>query len=127
MQRGERGTVPHGPTRRGDAMATSSRSRGGGNAAYQRLAKSIDSASDAAKSLSGTLSKDGKSLLKNVEKQLKDARKDLDKNGRKLLDEIESRLAQARGTGRSTAKRSTTGRSTTKRSTARRSTAKAST
>src|SRR3954454_615574 len=125
MQRGERGTVPHGPTRRGDAMATSSRSRGGGNAAYQRLAKSIDSASDAAKSLSGNLSKDGRALLKNVENQLKDARKDLDKNGRKLLDEIEQRLAQARGSGRSTAKRSTS-RATTKRSTARRSTAKKS-
>src|SRR3954470_19732113 len=112
MQRGERGTVPHGPTRRGDAMATSSRSRGGGNAAYQRLAKSIDSASDAARSLSGNLSKDGRALLRNVEKQLKDARKALDKNGRKLLDELEQRIAAARsaatpsrGSGRSTAKR----------------------
>ena len=53
-------------------MPTTSRrtGRGGSNAAYQRLQKSIDSASDAAKSLSGTLSKDGRALLKYVEKQL---------------------------------------------------------
>ena len=106
MHGDERGTVPQGQARRGDH---GNHEQGGGRGQQRRVSAplEIDRRCERCGEVVQRHAEQGwRALLRNVEKQLKDARKDLDKNGRKLLEEIEQRLAQARGTTTSrTAKR----------------------
>src|SRR5436305_14088896 len=51
--------------------------RGKGHTALDRLTKSVDAAKDALKDLRGEMGRSGSGLLKDLDKQLKDARKSL--------------------------------------------------
>jgi hypothetical protein len=123
------------------ARSRTTRARGsqkkGGHAAINRLNTSLDSANKAIGDLRGDLGRGGRDLVKNVEKLIKDARKEgekLNKSLRAELDQLQERLRPGSGrtkrpAGRSRAsasKRSTTAkRSTAARSGARRTKAKA--
>src|SRR3954453_7984634 len=100
-------------------------------AALKRLEKSLGSAQDALKALRNDVGRDtsagARSIYKDLEKFVRDARRDSGKLGTALqrdLDKAQKKLAagaKKAAPGRSSA-RKTTARSTAKRSTARRST-----
>jgi len=92
--------------------------RGKGHTALDRLTKSVDAAQDALKDLRGELGRGGSSVLRDLDKQLTDARKSLrgtSKSVLKDLDDLQQKLP-----GRGGAKKSTTTRKSS--STARKST-----
>jgi hypothetical protein len=86
--------------------------RGKGHTALDRLTKSVDAAQDALKDLRGEMSKGGSSVLRDVDKQLKDARKGLRGTSRSVLkdlDGLQQKLVSA-APGRGGAKKSSTAR-----------------
>jgi len=91
--------------------------RGKGHTALDRLTKSVDAAQDALKDLRGQMSTGGSSALKELDKQLKDARKSLrgtSKSVLKDLDDLQQKLPGRGGAKKSTTtKRSTTARKST--------------
>ena len=101
-------------------------------AAVARLNKALDSAQDALNTLRKDLSKgagsSAKGLYKDLEKRVRDVRRDSGKFGKALQKDLEQ-LADAAKQARpgSSAKRKPASRSKAKRSTAKRSTAKRST
>jgi hypothetical protein len=106
--------------------------RGKGHTALDRLTKSVDAAQDALKDLRGEMSKGGSGILKDVDKQLKDARKSLRGHSKSVLKDLEELQQKLPGRGAakksSTTRKSTTSRSGTARkaSSATRSTARKS-
>ena len=89
--------------------------RGKGHTALDRLTKSVDAAQDALKDLRGEMSKGSSSVLKDVDKQLREARKNLrgaSKSVLKDLDGLQQRISSA-APGRGGAKKSTTARKST--------------
>ena len=106
--------------------------RGKGHTALDRLTKSVDAAQDALKDLRGEMSKGGSGILKDVDKQLKDARKSLRGHSKSVLKDLEELQQKLPGRGpakkSSTTRKSTTSRSGTARkaSSATRSTARKS-
>src|SRR5919198_2478344 len=63
--------------------------RGKGHTALDRLTKSVDAAQDALKDLRGEMSKGGSGILKDVDKQLKDARKSLRGASKSVIKDLE--------------------------------------
>jgi hypothetical protein len=63
--------------------------RGKGHTALDRLTKSVDAAQDALKDLRGEMSKGSSTILKDVDKQLKDARKGLRGASKSVLKDLE--------------------------------------
>jgi hypothetical protein len=104
------------PKRSGSSTRRASTAkRGKGQVALDKLTKSVDAAQDALKDLRGEMSKGSSSILKDVDKQLKDARKGLrgaSKNVLKDLEGLQQKVASA-APGRSGAKKSTTARKST--------------
>ena len=82
--------------------------RGKGHTALDRLTKSVDSAQDALKDLRGEMSKGGSGILKDVDKQLKDARKTLRGHSKSVLKDLEG--LQQKLPGRGGAKKASTAR-----------------
>jgi predicted nucleic acid-binding Zn-ribbon protein len=127
------------PKRSGSSTRrTSTAKRGKGHTALDRLTKSVDAAQDALKDLRGEMSRGSAGLLKDIDKQLKDARKNLrgaSKSVIKDLEELQQKVtpgakkSSSRGTSRSTggAKRSTARKSTARSSSSRASSARKST
>src|SRR6476469_6716714 len=76
-----------------------------GNAAYHTLQESLDAAASAAKLLRGDLGTNGRDRLRDVERLVRDAQRDLRRSGKHLLSELQSLAEQA-----STATTSTSGR-----------------
>jgi hypothetical protein len=102
-------------------------------AALRRLNKSLDSAQDALAALSREVGKDvsggARDLHKNLQKFIKEARRDSGKLSRALqrdIERLQKRLASSSSGRASTrsAGRKAPGRSTAKKATARRTTAK---
>ncbi len=119
------------PKRSGSSnRRASTAKRGKGHSALDRLTKSVDAAQDALKELRGEMSKGSSGVLKDIDKQLKDARKNLrgaSKSVLKDLEELQSKLTSgtSRGAKKSTSSaRKTSGSSARKTSgsTARKST-----
>ena len=106
------------PKRSGSSTRRASTAkRGKGHTALDRLTKSVDAAQAALKDLRGEMSKGSSSLLKDVDKQLKDAHKGLrgaSKNVLKDLDGLQQKVASA-APRRGGAKKSTTARKSTAR------------
>ncbi|HEY1597833.1 MAG TPA: hypothetical protein VGF74_20710 [Thermoleophilaceae bacterium] len=98
--------------------------RGKGHTALDRLTNSVDAAQDALKDLRGELGRNSSGILKDVDKQLKDARKGLrgaSKSVIKDLEGLQQKVASSvpsRGGAKkaSTAKKSTARKSTSSRS-----------
>ena len=119
-------------TRKSPARSRTTRARStqrkGGHPALNRLNTSLDSANKAIGDLRGDLGRGGRDLVKNVEKLIKDARKEGDKLNKSLrteLDQLQERLRPGSGRARkSTGRSRTAAASRAKRSgaTARRST-----
>jgi hypothetical protein len=89
--------------------------RGKGHTALDRLTKSVDAAQDALKDLRGEMSKGSSGVLKDVDKQLRDARKNLRGASKSVLQDLEGlqqRISSA-APGRGGAKKSTTARKST--------------
>src|SRR5262249_29291085 len=63
--------------------------RGKGHTALDRLTKSVDAAQDALKDLRGEMAKGSSSVLKDVDKQLKGARKSLRSSSKSVLKDLE--------------------------------------
>jgi hypothetical protein len=85
--------------------------RGKGHTALDRLTKSVDAAQDALKDLRGQMSKGGSGVLKDLDKQLKDARKSLRGSSKSVLNDLEGLQQKLPGVGG--AKKSTTARKST--------------
>jgi flagellar hook-basal body complex protein FliE len=104
--------------------------RGKGHTALDRLTKSVDAAQDALKDLRGEMGKGGSGILKDVDKQLKDARKSLRTHSKSVLKDLEGLQEKLPGVGgakkSSSSRKSTSSRSSTARkaSSASRSTAR---
>ena len=94
--------------------------RGKGHTALDRLTKSVDAAQDALKDLRGEMSKGSTGILRDVDKQLKDARKSLRSTSKSVLKDLEG--LQSKLPGRGGAKKASTSRA----SSARKSTPRAS-
>ena len=98
-------------------------------AAIKRLNKSLDGAQDALASLGKEVSKDlgagGRDLYKNIQRFVKDARRDSGKLSRALgrdIEQLQKRLAsssQTKPPSRTGTRRKAAGRSTAKRTTSR--------
>jgi hypothetical protein len=95
--------------------------RGKGHTALDRLTESVDAAQDALKDLRGEMSRSSSGVLKDVDKQLKDARKGLRGASKSVLKDLEglqqkvASSVSSRGGAKkaSTAKKSTTARKST--------------
>src|SRR5256885_9738933 len=108
------------PKRSGSTTGRASAAkRGKGHTALDRLTKSVDAAQDALKDLRGQMSTGSSGVLKDVDKQLKDARKGLRGASKSVLKDLEG-LQEKLTPGKSTS-RSSGG---AKRSTARKTTAR---
>ena len=112
------------PKRSGStSRRASTAKRGKGHTALDRLTKSVDAAQDALKDLRGEMSKGGSGILKDVDKQLKDARKSLRSHSKSVIKDLEglqqkiASAAPSRGGAKKTssARKSTTSRSGTAR------------
>ena len=103
------------PKRSGSSTRRASTAkRGKGQTALDRLTKSVDAAQDALKDLRGEMSKGSTSILKDVDKQLKDARKGLRGASKSVLADLEglqSKVASAVPSRGGTKKASTTRKS----------------
>ena len=101
------------PKRSGSSTRRASTAkRGKGHTALDRLTKSVDAAQDALKDLRGQMSKGSSSILKDVDQQLKDARKGLrgaSKSVLKDLEGLQSKVASA-APGRGGTKKASTAR-----------------
>jgi hypothetical protein len=96
-------------------------SRGGGSAPLDRLGDSIDAAQDALKDVRGELSKGGRDLLKDLDRLLHDARKNLRGARRTLTKDLDEVQKAAAGKRRPSPRRGTAKRTTpAKRTTAKR-------
>jgi predicted nucleic acid-binding Zn-ribbon protein len=116
------------PKRSGSSTRrTSTAKRGKGHTALDRLTKSVDAAQDALKDLRGEMSRGSAGLLKDIDKQLKDARKNLRGASKSVIKDLEELQQKVTPGAKKPASRSTS-RSTggAKRSTARKSTARSS-
>ena len=85
--------------------------RGKGHTALDRLTKSVDAAQDALKDLRGEMSKGGSGILKDVDKQLKDARKSLRGHSKSVIKDLEE--LQQKLPGRGGAKKTSSARKST--------------
>jgi predicted nucleic acid-binding Zn-ribbon protein len=90
------------PKRSGSSTRRASTAkRGKGHTALDRLTKSVDAAQDALKDLRGEVSKGSSGVLKDIDKQLKDARKNLRGASKSVLKDLEGLQTKlASGTGR---------------------------
>jgi hypothetical protein len=110
------------PKRSGSSTRRASTAkRGKGHTALDRLTKSVDAAQDALKDLRGEMSKGSSGVLKDIDKQLKDARKNLRGASKSVLKDLEGLQSKiASSTGRGSAKKTTSSARKTSGSSARK-------
>jgi DNA-binding protein HU-beta len=78
------------PKRSGSTTSRASTAkRGKGHTALDRLTKSVDAAQDALKDLRGEMSKGSTSVLRDIDKQLKDARKSVRGASKSVIKDLE--------------------------------------
>jgi predicted nucleic acid-binding Zn-ribbon protein len=112
------------PKRSGSSTRrTSTAKRGKGQSALDRLTKSVDAAQDALKDLRGEMGRGSSGVLKDLDKQLKDARKNLRGASKSVIKELEELQQKVTPGAKKSTSRSSGG---AKRSTARKSTARSS-